>query len=188
MKGVSASAQAAAIRAIQLKRRHRGSGAPPVTGAASSTISTKAADAAGPAKAGGADGTDMGGPGPEGSPRLGASSGGGSDARRHADHDDRSSGEDDDDYSSTDDDSRSGSSGSGSSSDVSESDEDDEDYRKGGYHPVRIGEQFKNGRYIVVGKLGWGHFSTVWLARDNEYAGRADPSADSAERKGCSQY
>ncbi|KAL2160999.1 hypothetical protein VTH06DRAFT_8712 [Thermothelomyces fergusii] len=45
--------------------------------------------------------------------------------------------------------------------------EDSEDYCKGGYHPVTIGEQFKDGRYTVVRKLGWGHFSTVWLSRDN---------------------
>ncbi|KKA31059.1 hypothetical protein TD95_002558, partial [Thielaviopsis punctulata] len=45
--------------------------------------------------------------------------------------------------------------------------EDSEDYCKGGYHPVTIGEQFNNGRYTVVRKLGWGHFSTVWLTRDN---------------------
>ncbi|TQS35655.1 hypothetical protein Golomagni_03916 [Golovinomyces magnicellulatus] len=45
--------------------------------------------------------------------------------------------------------------------------EDCEDYCKGGYHPVTIGEQFKDGRYTVVRKLGWGHFSTVWLSRDN---------------------
>ena len=24
-------------------------------------------------------------------------------------------------------------------------------------------------RYVVVQKLGWGHFSTVWLARDTQY-------------------
>ncbi|ORY55704.1 serine/threonine protein kinase [Pseudomassariella vexata] len=45
--------------------------------------------------------------------------------------------------------------------------EDSEDYCKGGYHPVQIGEKFKDGRYTVVRKLGWGHFSTVWLSRDN---------------------
>lgn len=45
--------------------------------------------------------------------------------------------------------------------------EDSEDYCKGGYHPVTVGEQFKDGRYTVVRKLGWGHFSTVWLSRDN---------------------
>ena len=46
--------------------------------------------------------------------------------------------------------------------------EDLEDYCKGGYHPVQVGEHFKNGKYTVVQKLGWGHFSTVWLSRDND--------------------
>jgi serine/threonine-protein kinase SRPK3 len=45
--------------------------------------------------------------------------------------------------------------------------EDSEDYCKGGYHPVTVGEKFKDGKYTVVRKLGWGHFSTVWLSRDN---------------------
>ncbi|KAG8627202.1 hypothetical protein KVT40_004685 [Elsinoe batatas] len=45
--------------------------------------------------------------------------------------------------------------------------EDSEDYCKGGYHPVQIGEQYNNGKYTVIRKLGWGHFSTVWLSRDN---------------------
>ncbi|KAJ5110471.1 Protein kinase dsk1 [Penicillium argentinense] len=44
--------------------------------------------------------------------------------------------------------------------------EDSEDYCKGGYHPVAVGETYNNGRYVVVRKLGWGHFSTVWLSRD----------------------
>ncbi|KAJ2707466.1 serine/threonine protein kinase, CMGC group, partial [Coemansia spiralis] len=44
--------------------------------------------------------------------------------------------------------------------------EDIEDYRKGGYHTVAIGDEFSGGRYKVVRKLGWGHFSTVWLAYD----------------------
>jgi len=38
-------------------------------------------------------------------------------------------------------------------------------YRKGGYHPVQIGDLFR-GRYRVLKKLGWGHFSTVWFALD----------------------
>ena len=42
-------------------------------------------------------------------------------------------------------------------------------YRPGGYHPVRLGDFFKDGRYKIHHKLGWGGFSTVWLARDNEY-------------------
>ncbi|OMJ08145.1 Protein kinase dsk1 [Smittium culicis] len=49
----------------------------------------------------------------------------------------------------------------------SEPEEDIEDYKIGGYHPVKIGERFKNNRYKVVRKLGWGHFSTVWLAYDS---------------------
>lgn len=36
----------------------------------------------------------------------------------------------------------------------------------GGYHPVYVGEKFKQGRYVVLKKLGWGHFSTVWLVLD----------------------
>uniref|UniRef100_A0A674MGY3 non-specific serine/threonine protein kinase n=1 Tax=Takifugu rubripes TaxID=31033 RepID=A0A674MGY3_TAKRU len=43
--------------------------------------------------------------------------------------------------------------------------EDPNDYCKGGYHHVKIGDFF-NGRYHVIRKLGWGHFSTVWLAWD----------------------
>jgi len=39
------------------------------------------------------------------------------------------------------------------------------DYDEGGYLPVTIGDVFHE-RYIVIRKLGWGHFSTVWLARD----------------------
>mmetsp|Transcript_23744 Transcript_23744/g.45235 ORF Transcript_23744/g.45235 Transcript_23744/m.45235 type:complete len:684 (-) Transcript_23744:144-2195(-) len=54
-------------------------------------------------------------------------------------------------------------------SDFSESeDEGNEGYRKGGYHPVYLGERYKDGRYLVRRKLGWGHFSTVWLAYDEE--------------------
>ncbi|KAJ9580415.1 hypothetical protein L9F63_003939 [Diploptera punctata] len=46
-----------------------------------------------------------------------------------------------------------------------EEQEDPEDYCKGGYHPVRIGDLFQE-RYYVSRKLGWGHFSTVWLCWD----------------------
>ncbi|KAL1544092.1 non-specific serine/threonine protein kinase [Salvia divinorum] len=51
-------------------------------------------------------------------------------------------------------------------SDYTSEDEGTEDYRRGGYHAVRIGDTFKHGRYFVQSKLGWGHFSTVWLAWD----------------------
>ncbi|GBF65339.1 kinase [Trichophyton mentagrophytes] len=58
-------------------------------------------------------------------------------------------------------------SSSSSEEEVDAADEEDsEDYCKGGYHPVSVGESYNNGRYIVVRKLGWGHFSTVWLSRD----------------------
>jgi hypothetical protein len=36
---------------------------------------------------------------------------------------------------------------------------------QGGYHPVEIGDLF-NKKYQIVAKLGWGHFSTVWLAKN----------------------
>jgi serine/threonine-protein kinase SRPK3 len=41
------------------------------------------------------------------------------------------------------------------------------EYKKGGYHPVTIGELY-NKQYRVVHKLGWGHFSTVWLVWDHK--------------------
>ncbi|XP_015088196.1 SRSF protein kinase 2 [Solanum pennellii] len=53
-----------------------------------------------------------------------------------------------------------------SSDDCSSEDEGTDDYRRGGYHAVRIGDSFNGGRYVVQSKLGWGHFSTVWLAWD----------------------
>ena len=43
--------------------------------------------------------------------------------------------------------------------------EDSEHYKKGGYHPVEIGDLFEN-RYLVTKKIGWGVFSTVWLCKD----------------------
>ncbi|ELP87206.1 dual specificity protein kinase lkH1, putative [Entamoeba invadens IP1] len=53
---------------------------------------------------------------------------------------------------------------SDSLSDMDEEDdvEDVSDYRYGGYHQVRLNEVF-NKKYVVKEKLGWGHFSTVWL-------------------------
>ncbi|XP_015963514.1 uncharacterized protein LOC107487397 [Arachis duranensis] len=53
-----------------------------------------------------------------------------------------------------------------SSSGSEEDDEGFDSYRKGGYHAVRVGDQFAGGRYIAQRKLGWGQFSTVWLAYD----------------------
>ncbi|KPM39875.1 hypothetical protein AK830_g6695 [Neonectria ditissima] len=41
-----------------------------------------------------------------------------------------------------------------------------ENYTPGGYHPTLLGDAFHNGRYEVVHKLGYGSWSSVWLARD----------------------
>uniref|UniRef100_A0A4W5LU61 non-specific serine/threonine protein kinase n=1 Tax=Hucho hucho TaxID=62062 RepID=A0A4W5LU61_9TELE len=46
-----------------------------------------------------------------------------------------------------------------------EEQENPSDYCIGGYYPVEIGAIFID-RYQVVKKLGWGHFSTVWLGWD----------------------
>ena len=48
-------------------------------------------------------------------------------------------------------------------SEEEDEEEGQEGYRKGGYHPVTVGEIYNN-RYEIIRKLGWGHFSTVWLA------------------------
>jgi serine/threonine-protein kinase SRPK3 len=42
-------------------------------------------------------------------------------------------------------------------------------YRPGGFHPVCLGDTFKDGRYKIHHKLGWGGYSTVWLAKDTKY-------------------
>lgn len=51
-------------------------------------------------------------------------------------------------------------------------DDDEEEgapnYKEGGYHPVVIGDLFLD-RYVIVQKLGWGHFSTVWLCKDLKF-------------------
>lgn len=41
-------------------------------------------------------------------------------------------------------------------------------YCPGGYHPVSLGDTLNDGRYEIHHKLGWGGFSTVWLANDRE--------------------
>lgn len=42
------------------------------------------------------------------------------------------------------------------------------DYLSTRYHPTVIGQVFNN-RYQVVGKLGFGGASIIWLARDLEF-------------------
>ena len=55
-----------------------------------------------------------------------------------------------------------------SSSESSSGTDDDnleelEDYDVDGYHPAHVGEIIDS-KYVILKKLGWGHFSTVWLA------------------------
>lgn len=47
----------------------------------------------------------------------------------------------------------------------------EEDLRSGGrnnpgYFPARLGQTLEQGRYCIVRKLGWGQYSSVWLAKD----------------------
>ena len=44
-------------------------------------------------------------------------------------------------------------------------------YQLGGYHPVHLGEVYHQ-RYRVIHKLGFGTYSTVWLARDLQSASK----------------
>ncbi|RAK95598.1 kinase-like protein [Aspergillus ibericus CBS 121593] len=39
-------------------------------------------------------------------------------------------------------------------------------YKKGGYYPTTLGSFLADGRYKILHKLGWGGYSTVWVARD----------------------
>ncbi|KAJ6119072.1 protein kinase, partial [Penicillium samsonianum] len=41
-------------------------------------------------------------------------------------------------------------------------------YSTGGFHPVSLGDTFNSGTYKVMRKLGYGQYSTVWLARDSK--------------------
>ena len=60
-----------------------------------------------------------------------------------------------------------------------------EAYCSGGYHPIKLGDGFCQGRYRIVHKLGYGSFSTVWLARDftaEKYVSLKIITADASRR------
>jgi serine/threonine-protein kinase SRPK3 len=64
--------------------------------------------------------------------------------------------------------------------------EDVELYRQRGFHPVHIGDEFSDGRYVIVNKLSFGGYSTVWLAKDqrlNRYVVLKIMIADAATGK-----
>ena len=44
-----------------------------------------------------------------------------------------------------------------------------EEYCPGGFHPVNVGDTFRDGEYTVIRKLGDGSYSTVWLAISTGY-------------------
>jgi hypothetical protein len=70
------------------------------------------------------------------------------------------------DKNSSSDDDSSDNSGSELSSESGDNDNDVEeleDYHVDGYHPAHIGE-IVDSKYMLLKKLGWGHFSVVWLA------------------------
>ncbi|KAE8321394.1 kinase-like domain-containing protein [Aspergillus sergii] len=41
-------------------------------------------------------------------------------------------------------------------------------YTAGGFHRVSLGDTFDRGKYTVLRKLGYGQYSTVWLAKDSK--------------------
>ncbi|KAH6912418.1 kinase-like domain-containing protein [Coprinopsis sp. MPI-PUGE-AT-0042] len=59
-------------------------------------------------------------------------------------------------------------------------------YQPGGYHPVHLGDKFKDGRYTIVHKLGYGTFSTVWLVRDEAQGSLASLKILTADASECS--
>jgi hypothetical protein len=42
-------------------------------------------------------------------------------------------------------------------------------YRRGGYHPIRLGDLLKDGGYKILHKLDWSGYSTVWAARGQRF-------------------
>lgn len=45
-----------------------------------------------------------------------------------------------------------------------------DEFKSGNYCPVNIGDVYASNTYQILGKLGFGSTSTVWLARNLQYA------------------
>jgi serine/threonine-protein kinase SRPK3 len=61
-----------------------------------------------------------------------------------------------------------------------------ERYCPGGFHPITAGDRLHD-RYRIVHKLGFGYYSTVWLARDERADRYVAIKIAVAERTGKSQ-
>lgn len=77
----------------------------------------------------------------------------------------------------------------------SHEEESGNEYKRNGYHPVMKGEQYYSNElqqreYIILRKLGWGHFSTVWLAKSryNENLSKRDNKDSKTEKIDKSEY
>ncbi|KAL3457560.1 protein kinase [Aspergillus heterothallicus] len=42
-------------------------------------------------------------------------------------------------------------------------------YKAGGFHPICLGDTFQKDQYTILRKLGYGQYSTVWLAKDSKH-------------------
>ncbi|KAK5637669.1 hypothetical protein RRF57_013384 [Xylaria bambusicola] len=68
--------------------------------------------------------------------------------------------------------------------------EDISKYGPGGFHPTYIDDTLKNGQYRIVHKLGYGGYSTIWLALDmrhRQYVAVKICSANASESSGEEQ-
>jgi serine/threonine-protein kinase SRPK3 len=48
-------------------------------------------------------------------------------------------------------------------------------YKLGGYHPIEIGDELHNGWYRILHRLGYGSYSTVWLALNQRFDMESEP-------------
>ncbi|KAJ7766733.1 kinase-like domain-containing protein [Mycena metata] len=62
-----------------------------------------------------------------------------------------------------------------------------EEYRPGGFYPMSLGDEFAQGRYKVLHKLGFGGSSTIWLARDRQQGALVTLKAMRADASRTSQ-